>query len=140
MWWNSVVGLGLEQAARATLGVTSLRYRSIGTAEAIEHPGDGPVVLLGGLCETRPCLEPMALWLTRLGYDASMPDGAFYLWVPAPDGDAWASARDLAERAGMIVSPGEFYGRAGASYFRVAAVQPDERIELVAGRVGLPTA
>jgi triacylglycerol lipase len=71
MWWNSVVGLGLEHAGRATLGVTGLRYRSVGPVEAVDHPGEGPVVLLGGLCETRPCLEPMALWLTRLGYDVT---------------------------------------------------------------------
>ncbi len=75
--------------------------------------------------------------LGALGYPAQPPDGAFYLWVPAAGGDAWATARDLAERAGVIVSPGEFYGPAGANHFRVAAVQPDERIELVAHRVGL---
>ena len=61
-----------------------------------------------------------------------MPAGAFYLWVPAPDGDAWAAARDLAAKAGIVVSPGEFYGPAGADHFRVAAVQPDDRIELAA--------
>ncbi|NMO88637.1 hypothetical protein [Actinomycetospora sp. TBRC 11914] len=71
MWWNQVVGLGLEQAGRATIGLTGLRHRSVGEAEAVEHPGDGPVVLLGGLSETRPCLEPMSLWLTRLGYDVT---------------------------------------------------------------------
>jgi aspartate/methionine/tyrosine aminotransferase len=35
------------------------------------------------------------------------------------------------------VSPGEFYGPDGAGYVRVAAVAPDERIELAARRVGL---
>jgi aspartate/methionine/tyrosine aminotransferase len=75
--------------------------------------------------------------MRALGYSADLPDGAFYLWVPAPSGDAWAAARDLAERAGIIVSPGEFYGAAGADRFRVAAVAPDERIELVARRVGV---
>ena len=44
---------------------------------------------------------------------ARCPDGAFYLWVAAPGGDAWAAARDLAERAGIVVSPGEFYGAGG---------------------------
>ena len=75
--------------------------------------------------------------LGACGYSAGMPDGAFYLWVPAPDGDAWAAARDLAERVGIVVSPGEFYGPAGADHFRVAAVQPDDRIELAACRAGL---
>jgi succinyldiaminopimelate transaminase len=75
--------------------------------------------------------------LGKAGYPARLPDGAFYLWVPAPGGDAWQAARDLARQAGIVVSPGEFYGPQGASHFRVAAVQPDDRIELAATRVGL---
>lgn len=75
--------------------------------------------------------------LAKAGFACELPDGAFYLWVPAPDGDAWAAARVLAERAGIVVSPGEFYGPAGADHFRVAAVQPDDRIELAASRLGL---
>jgi succinyldiaminopimelate transaminase len=70
-----------------------------------------------------------------LGLDAEMPDGAFYLWVPAPGGDAWALAKRLASEAGALVSPGEFYGDAGADHVRVAAVQPDDRIELLAERL-----
>jgi succinyldiaminopimelate transaminase len=75
--------------------------------------------------------------LGALGIASELPAGAFYLWVPAPGGDAWAAARELARRAGVIVSPGEFYGPDGAGYVRVAAVAPDERIELAARRVGL---
>jgi succinyldiaminopimelate transaminase len=74
--------------------------------------------------------------LAAAGYPAKLPAGAFYLWVPAPSGDAWKAARDLAHRAGIVVSPGEFYGPAGQAYFRVAAVQPDDRIDLAATRVG----
>ena len=74
--------------------------------------------------------------LRRAGYAAVLPDGAFYLWVPAPTGDAWDAARDLARRAGIVVSPGDFYGHWGQAYFRVAAVQPDDRIELAAARIG----
>jgi succinyldiaminopimelate transaminase len=75
--------------------------------------------------------------LGKAGYAAQLPAGAYYLWVEAPGGDAWQAARDLAEKAGIVVSPGEFYGPQGATHFRVAAVQPDERIELAAARVGL---
>jgi succinyldiaminopimelate transaminase len=74
--------------------------------------------------------------LRAAGYAADLPDGAFYLWVEVPDGDAWAAARDLAERAGIVVSPGEFYGPHSTGYVRIAAVQPDDRIELAAARVG----
>lgn len=80
-------------------------------------------------------LEATAAALTDAGVDASRPAGAFYLWAPAPDGDAWALARRLAEQGGALVSPGEFYGPAGAGHVRVAVVQPDDRIALVAERL-----
>ncbi len=82
-------------------------------------------------------LTMLARILGRVGYEASLPRGAFYLWVPAPGDDAWAAARDLAEKVGIVVSPGEFYGQASTGYFRIAAVQPDERIALAAARAGL---
>jgi len=75
--------------------------------------------------------------LRHLGYSCELPDGAFYLWVAAPRGEAWRAAADLAERVGIVVSPGEFYGPAGAGHFRVAAVRPEEMIDLVARRAGM---
>jgi succinyldiaminopimelate transaminase len=74
--------------------------------------------------------------LDALGYPVELPDGAFYLWVPAPGGDAWEAARELARRAGIVVSPGDFYGTRSHGFFRVAAVQSDDRIELAAARIG----
>ena len=71
------------------------------------------------------------------GIPCPLPDGAFYLWVPAPGGDAWALAERLATEAGAIVSPGEFYGPAGADHVRIALVQPDDRLALVAERLGV---
>jgi aspartate/methionine/tyrosine aminotransferase len=71
------------------------------------------------------------------GVEVALPGGGLYLWVPAPGGDAWAFAERLATEAGCLVSPGEFYGPAGADHVRVAVVQPDERIELVARRLGV---
>jgi aspartate/methionine/tyrosine aminotransferase len=53
----------------------------------------------------------------------------FYLWLRDNAGaDGWAIADRLA-RAGLLVSPGDFYGRAGAPYARLALVQPLERLE-----------
>jgi succinyldiaminopimelate transaminase len=70
------------------------------------------------------------------GVPAPRPAGAFYLWVPAPDGDAWALTNRLAEQGGLVVSPGEFYGDAGSGFVRIAASQPDEALEMVLGRLG----
>jgi succinyldiaminopimelate transaminase len=76
----------------------------------------------------------LAELLAGCGYPAELPAGAFYLWAPAPGGDAWSAARELARRAGIVVSPGEFYGPRSVGWFRVAAVQPDDRIALAAAR------
>ena len=78
----------------------------------------------------RERLDALAVGLRAFGLDVALPGGAFYLWVPAPDGDAWGLADELARRGGLLVSPGEFYGPAGAGHVRVAAVQPLERIAL----------
>jgi succinyldiaminopimelate transaminase len=80
-------------------------------------------------------MQRLQQMLQSADYPVELPDGAFYLWVPAAD--AWVAARELARRAGIVVSPGEFYGACSHSFFRVAAVATDERIELAAGRLGL---
>ena len=82
-------------------------------------------------------LQRMAKVVEALGVEAELPRGGFYLWVPAPDGDAWAFTRRLAAEAGALVSPGEFYGQAGARHVRIAVVQPDDRVKLVEQRLGL---
>lgn len=82
-------------------------------------------------------LELMQKVVRLFGSEAELPAGGFYLWAPAPGGDAWAFTRRLAEEAGMLVSPGEFYGPQGVSHIRIAVVEPDERIALVAQRVGV---
>ena len=79
-------------------------------------------------------LERLSKIMARLGVEAPLPRGGFYLWVPAPEGDAWLFVRRLIEDLGLLASPGEFYGQAGAEYVRIAAVQGDERIALLEER------
>ena len=69
------------------------------------------------------------------GREIALPSGGFYLWFDAVDG--WDFAERLAVHGGALVSPGEFYGAGGACQVRVAVVQPMDRIELVAQRLGV---
>ncbi len=87
--------------------------------------------------EYRSRLERLSSLLGAWGVDAPLPDGGFYLWVPAPDGDAWGFARRLATEAGVLASPGEFYGEAGSGHVRLALVRPQAQLDLVARRLGL---
>lgn len=79
-------------------------------------------------------LERLSSVLEGCGLRAPMPRGGFYLWVPAPEGDAWALVEQLAARLGVVASPGEFYGDAGADHVRLAVVQPDGALDLVERR------
>ena len=81
-------------------------------------------------------LEQMATVLSRWsGLDVPLPAGGFYLWFDA--GDGWAFAERLAADGGALVSPGDFYGGGGTQNVRVAVVQPDHRLALVAARLGV---
>lgn len=84
-------------------------------------------------------LERLIEILDLLGIGATMPAGGFYLWVRAPEAagesPAWRLTRQLAERGGALVSPGEFYGPGGSGFVRIAAVQPLERLDLVGDRL-----
>jgi len=75
--------------------------------------------------------------LRSTGLTVELPSGGFYLWVAAPDGDAWALTEHLATVAGAIVSPGEFYGPAGSGFVRLAMVESLDRLELMAARLGV---
>ncbi len=90
-------------------------------------------------------LEALASWLDAAGLPVEMPGGSFYLWVPVPsrlaataragESSAIAGGRYLAERAGVISSPGDAYGPLGSGHVRLALVQPMERLKLVSERL-----
>jgi len=84
----------------------------------------------------RERLEFFTDTLQRAGLKAELPPGGFYLWVPAPEGDAWGLTERLARDAGALVAPGDFYGERGAGHVRIAMVQPMEKLQLVAERLG----
>ena len=123
-----------------------VRYLS----EVRKHAGlmmPGPVQLAAGVAladdghvelqrdRYRDRLGLMRSAFTAAGAEAPAPEGTFYLWVPAPDGDAWGFTERLAKEGGILVSPGEFYGPAGAGHVRVAVVQPTVKLELAARRL-----
>lgn len=79
-------------------------------------------------------LEMMATTLSQWsGIDIPLPAGGFYLWFPVDD--AWEFTEKLAREGGALVSPGDFYGVDAAKFVRVAVVQPDAKLALVAQRL-----
>ena len=64
--------------------------------------------------------------LTAFGYEMAKPDGAFYLFVKAPGGDAMAFS-EKAKRKDLLIVPGDGFGCPG--YFRVCYCVSYDKIQ-----------
>ena len=64
--------------------------------------------------------------LTAMGYRCAKPDGAFYLFVEAPGGDA-AAFSERAKKKDLLIVPGGDFGC--ESYFRLCYCIPYDKIE-----------
>lgn len=102
-------------------------------AATVAWSDDAHVTVQRGRYQAR--LEALRSAIASTGATVAHPQGGFYLWAQAPDGDGWAYARELARTAGVLVSPGEFYGETGRGHVRIAAVAPDAEIQLAAERL-----
>ena len=70
---------------------------------------------------------------TEAGFRIDESAAGLYLWVTR-DEPCWDTVDWLAER-GILVAPGEFYGRAGAQHVRVALTATDERVAAAGQRL-----
>ena len=64
--------------------------------------------------------------LKEMGYEMAKPDGAFYLFIKAPGGDAVAFS-DKAKQKDLLVVPGDGFGCPG--YFRICYCVSPEMIQ-----------
>ena len=64
--------------------------------------------------------------LLSSGYDLTLPEGTFYLWVRSPVDDDYAYAMKLAQR-GVIVLPGS--ASEGPGYFRISLTATKDMVE-----------
>ncbi len=64
--------------------------------------------------------------LTSYGYEMAKPDGAFYLFIKAPNGDAEAFS-EKAKQKDLLIVPGNDFGCPG--YFRICYCVKPEMIE-----------
>ncbi|MCS4533685.1 succinyldiaminopimelate transaminase [Neisseria montereyensis] len=66
--------------------------------------------------------------ILQQAFDVRLPEASFYIWLPVPDGDDLAFARNLWQKAAIQVLPGRFFardtpqGNPGKGYVRIALV------------------
>lgn len=81
----------------------------------------------------------LAKGLKELGWnlDNCIPDATFYIWLPIPS--RYKSSKeftdDLMHKSGIIVVPGNAFGKYGEGFFRISIVCSDENLQDVIDRM-----
>jgi len=72
--------------------------------------------------------------LRELGWeikDEDIPDSTFYLWLPVPNkySSSFEFCEDLLEKSGVVIVPGDAFGKYGKGFFRISYVCSDEKLQ-----------
>ncbi len=99
-------------------------------AAAIEamNKGEDDVKRLRAMYQKRR--DVLLRGLDALEIEYKKPRGSFYVWAKTPGGmssEEWVAL--LLEKAGIMTSPGNGYGREGEGYFRMALIVDEERMK-----------
>lgn len=74
--------------------------------------------------------------LNRLGWDIPLPKVAFYVWISVPQGYTSAKICEiLLKECGIVMTPGNGFGKSGEGYIRAALTVDKSRIEEAVRRI-----
>jgi L-glutamine---4-(methylsulfanyl)-2-oxobutanoate aminotransferase len=74
--------------------------------------------------------------LQKLGWNAQLPKGSFFAWLPVPKGYTSSEFADtLLEKAKVVIAPGIGFGKHGEGYVRLGLLADEERIREAAQRI-----
>ena len=68
--------------------------------------------------------------LRKIGWNVSDSQGTMFVWLPLPEGysDSWQFCETLAEKTGVLGTPGAAFGPSGEGYIRLALVLPEAEL------------
>ncbi len=75
--------------------------------------------------------------LNEAGWSIPKPKATMFIWAPIPKG--WTSrqiSREMLYSAGVVVIPGDAFGKEGEGYVRIALVQEEDRLREAVRRIG----
>lgn len=96
--------------------------------------GEGSVKKLRGIYTKRR--DMLIAGLKEAGFDPLVPKASFYIWMPVPRGMGSSSfATLLLEKAGIVCTPGEGFGKHGEGFVRFSLTLPEKRLIQVIKRI-----
>jgi LL-diaminopimelate aminotransferase len=109
--------------------------QAAGIAALEEDMSRGAHGWAGGIYERRR--DVLIDGLAAHGWHIPRPKATMFVWARIPDG--WTSrqiSREILYSTGVVVIPGDAFGKEGEGYVRIALVQPEERLAEAADRIG----
>ncbi len=106
-----------------------------GVFQAIQYAAieglTGPQDIIQELCDIyQERRDIVTQGLQKMGWKVEPPKASFYFWVPVPKGYTGESFAELIlDKAGVVITPGNGYGKHGEGYFRIALTVSKERIQ-----------
>ncbi len=74
--------------------------------------------------------------LEKIGIKHQKPKATIYIWAEVPEGHTSSSFTSyLVEKTGVVVSPGNAYGKSGEGYFRISLTVKDESLKEALERI-----
>lgn len=137
--WRIGMAVGNERAIGA-LGIVKSNIDS-GVFKAIQIAGiealmgkQDCVTEVVGIYQKRR--DILVKGLRDLGWDVQTPKASFYLWVKVlKNFDSTSFAEYLLEKAGLVVVPGNGYGKYGEGYIRMTLTVKEDRIKEALNRL-----
>ncbi len=112
----------------------------------LQLPGPQQVAMRAALEDDAHVVEQHARYAARrarlheaftgAGFRIDHSEASLYLWATRGE-PCWDTVSALADR-GILVAPGEFYGRAGAEHVRIAFTVTDAGVDHAVARLGRP--
>jgi len=102
----------------------AIQYAAI---EALNNPDESVEEMRRVYTERR---DVVVEGLNKMGWNLEKPKGSFYIWAPVPKGYTSSEFAELVlEKAGVIITPGNGYGKYGEGYFRIALTVDKDRAQ-----------
>ncbi|EPR42291.1 LL-diaminopimelate aminotransferase [Desulfovibrio sp. X2] len=74
--------------------------------------------------------------LQKIGIECRVPKASFYIWAKVPHGFSSTDfCTNVLEKTGVVITPGNGFGKPGEGYFRISLTVPSDRLEEAVSRI-----
>lgn len=138
--WRVAFALGNKEIIRNINLMQDHMYVSLFGAiqEAAAEALTGPQDCVHSLCETyEKRRNALFAALEQIGWQAKLPAGSFFAWLPVPEPYSSETFADLLlQKANVVVAPGIGFGTHGEGYVRVGLLAEEDRLVEAVERIG----